>query len=222
MKMSIQLRPQQVWYWCPQLFARYWIKALKAIGIFNISLVCLTLFAPQDSWALTVKEAKIVGDAVLVRGGDSQPNAIISWIVGGVPEEVAQADAKGNFRFLTDLLPLKPKCIAELFDGFEFLFVQVENCQDEIVSFYSALQDKKFVPPGQFDSVRSHCDLGDWAVNGGIVLFPTNHDFEIGVTGLLIDGSTGQQSWLLQGTNVGTITADIRVNAICADTLPLH
>ena len=99
---------------------------------------------------------------------------------------------------------------------------------NQIEGFYSAVQDRKLVQPGDFDSVGSTCDRGDQAISGGIVIRvigATNGTnapdfyFRIISVGLVIAGDTGDQSWFLQGVNESPspLVADIRVSAICAD-----
>ena len=81
------------------------------------------------------------------------------------------------------------------------------------VSVYLAGQETAIVPPGQFGSVRSRCDLGDFVLSGGVVVFA--EDFRMNISDIVIDGATGEQSWVFSGNNEGTGDADIRVAARC-------
>ena len=197
---------------------------MKGTGVFAIFLSCLAFFTPQYSWALTVDKAEIVGDRVKVLGSDAEPHAIIRWEAGGVEEEVGQANANGNFHFFTDLLPPEPQCTGIVIEGnfVDFVNVVVDKCRSELVGFYSAPQDTESVAPGESGTVQSFCDLGDFVISGQLVIFPLPHDFRIQIFGLVSDGSTGQESWVLSGFNADTGAADIRVNARCADLLPTH
>ena len=97
-----------------------------------------------------------------------------------------------------------------------------------IIGFYSAAQDSKLVQPGAADSVRSTCDPGDYAVSGSVVtqvigassgINAPDFYFRVNGVGLVIDGVTGEQSWVLSGVNESPapLIADIRVSARCAD-----
>jgi len=204
-------------------------NATKAVGQFTISVIFLAFFYGQNCWALTVQKANIVGDVVKIKGSDAVPHADIFWEVGfAFPPEaaVAQADEKGDFKFSSDKLPRTPTCIGSLRDGLDRIDVEVGNCRGGIDGFYTASQDRTLLAPGQFGGVRSFCDLGDFAVSGQLVIragggySEDERDFKIISFGLVIDGLTEQQSWVLEGSNVGNDPVDIRVAARCARVLP--
>jgi len=90
----------------------------------------------------------------------------------------------------------------------------VEGESPPIKDVYSAPQDLAIVPPRQIGRVRSRCDLGDQVVSGGLVTLGSR-DFNMISSSAVIDGVTGQQSWVFEGTNDGSIDADIRVVARC-------
>jgi hypothetical protein len=95
----------------------------------------------------------------------------------------------------------------------------------QILGFYSAPRVIRDVAPGNFESVRSTCDPGDYAVSGSWAAFdpsevdPPEFRFRIDHVGIIIDLHNGNQSWQLGGFNHSPppLTATIRVQATCAD-----
>lgn len=83
---------------------------------------------------------------------------------------------------------------------------------------YSGPLDTEFVSPGEFDAVKSPCELGDLAVSGSVVVFAD--DFRMVSSHLVIDGATGVHNWAFGGVNAGSDEAEIRVAAICLDVTP--
>lgn len=113
-----------------------------------------------------------------------------------------------------------PGKLPELIERVEALEDQVAFLSENaILEIYSAPQVLADILPGEFGGVRSFCDLGDTVVSGAIVIRSRTGsltDFRIISSEIVIDGMTGQESWLLQGINAAADTADIRVVAICA------
>jgi len=188
---------------------------MNIIRMVVISLAYAAFLTPFASWALTVHSAMIVAETVKIRGSGAGPNAVIVW----EDEEIGQANSRGRFRVSSKKLPLRPQCVGVLEAvGLEPIVVEVDNCRGPIDGFYAAPQAAKKVPAGEFDSVISFCAPGDFAVSGSLVRF--GPEFDVTSFGLLIDGSTGQQSWVFAGRNNGNDFADIRVSARCARVLP--
>ena len=177
--------------------------------LFRSVVVFLALILSSPALALTIKQALIAKGKVMVKGNDV-PGTNIRW--QGVI--VTQADSNGRFTFKT-VIPPDRDCTGFLQGNSEFVEVKLKNCRMTVRSFYSADQDTSIVPTGQFGSVRSKCDLGDFAVSGSWVVRADN--FRIISNVLVIDGATGVQSWVMEGMNEGSSDADIRVSARCAD-----
>lgn len=91
--------------------------------------------------------------------------------------------------------------------------------EGQILGFYSATQDSKSIPAGQFGFVKSPCGPGDYAVSGSYAIggVSSSPGFRISSFTIVIDGSTGIQSWVLQGVNESTQEVKIGVWARCAD-----
>ncbi len=189
----------------------------------GILITCLATFFSHSVSAITIQSAKIMGDVVKVKGTGAVPYAMLYWDLSVPMVEVAQADAHGRFQFTSELVPKPPRCVGFLTDGETEMRVEVDNCRGSLDGFYEAPLDSALVQPGEYGSVRSRCELGDFAVSAGFVTRSLSNDpadFRITVFSKLGDGETGQESWRLQGINAGDNVAEIRVFTTCAKVLP--
>lgn len=88
----------------------------------TIAGAVLALLACGTASALTITGAKIDKGAVQVKGKGAVPLALLTWD----GQSVAQASARGTFRFATLILP--QDCVGEVGDGTALASVVIANC----------------------------------------------------------------------------------------------
>ncbi len=179
------------------------------------------LAAAGPASATSVSQAEITDNSVRIRGVGAPPFAAIRW----QGDLLGQADHVGAFEVRSSNIPHRPQCTGTLVIGewVQELAVTVDNCRGSIAGFYVARQDQRFVLPGDYAYVRSICESGDYAISASQVISGNDGDpadFRVMDSSLIIDESTGVQSWIVQGINAGTNIADVRVAAMCAKVEP--
>ncbi len=207
------------------------MESLKTIGILVmktqfpanflrlIALAGLAAAAPTS--ATSISRAEIIDNHLQISGSDAPPFAAIRW----QGDLVGQADQTGAFEVQSANIPHRPQCSGTLVIGewIEELPITVDNCRGTIGGYYVAPLDQRFVLPGDYAYVRSICEPGDYAISANQVISGGDGDpadFRVMDSSLLIDGSTGVQSWIVQGINAGANIADVRVAALCAQVNP--
>ena len=163
-----------------------------------------------------VHQAVLVGnDKVKVNGSGAERFGTIEC------EGHVVTDADGRFSFVTDIKPRG--CVGRV--GVEEIsttvYVLLKNCDVVVLGFYSAQQVKAMVPPGETKSLGSACDLGDYAIGAGVVVY--NADYVTRISGPVFSHSTGIECWSVQIKNKEDVNdADFRVKARCGDVWPPH
>lgn len=87
----------------------------------SLTIMMVTLIS-YDVHALTISSAKIDKGAVQVKGKGAASLALLTW----EGQSVAQASARGTFRFATPILP--QDCVGEISDGGTSASVVIANC----------------------------------------------------------------------------------------------
>ncbi len=216
-------------------------QSIRSLACVATSLFCLLSAGPavaEDQLLIKVVTTDIAGEKIIVRGKNliNGPTLVVrlgksKLSVMSAESHVIKAKLPDDIKYRDYQLMIRTGNKQHQFDTFDVTVLPDATRKfSQIIGYYTATQDSTVLQPGEFGGVRSICDPGDYAVSGSIVTRVVNashgtnspaFNFRLISSGLVIDGATGEQSWVLQGVNESPapLGADIRVAARCADVL---